>query len=400
MNRNEASLGKGGGSGVIGWASDGLQEQIRSSVQSPESECIRRDAGTLLSEVDREEHIFVNSDTESSLDCEEHLVPEPGSLKAGSLPARAPVPAREHLHPNHSFPPLAAAPPDPPLRDSHNPREGASLLLRAAGIDRNARTLMRAAAPRKGAIPHGFASASRDIKLEAPYSSTIQTRSPMPRSIPLIPNKKANSSFTAKSRETKMSRRRGGLSPTNTGLRVRSRITSRLRVDEVSWTRSRTRLSTVGHTLPGKGRRGSLAINSASMVPFQYRSILTAPKREGGKWGGGMLHRVADRQNLPYFCSKELHVGESLPAVPLSTLKVSFMPGTGKLDGAIPTPTAHQLDSFLYSVEPPSVALDAGNSGQQLLSQVTTVVPHATRCKVAGSTRSQEGCLGNIGKGA
>ena len=68
-----------------------------------------------------------------------------------------------------------------------------------------------------------FASASRDIKLEAPYSSTIQTRSPMPRSIPLIPNKKANSSFTAKSRETKMSRRRGGLSPTNTGLRVRSR---------------------------------------------------------------------------------------------------------------------------------------------------------------------------------
>lgn len=113
-----------------------------------------------------------------------------------------------------------------------------------------------------------------------------------------------------------------------------------------------------------------------------------------------MLHRVADRQNLPYFCSKELHVGESLPAVPLSTLKVSFMPGTGKLDGAIPTPTAHQLDSFLYSVEPPSVALDAGNSGQQLLSQVTTVVPHATRRKVAGSTRSQEGCLGNIGKGA
>ena len=70
---------KGGGSGVIGWhltvsvdrVSTGLQlqEQIRSSVQSPESECIRRDAGTLLSEVDREEHIFVNSDTESSLDC-------------------------------------------------------------------------------------------------------------------------------------------------------------------------------------------------------------------------------------------------------------------------------------------------------------------------------------------
>lgn len=121
--------------------------------------------------------------------------------------------------------------------------------------------------------------------------------------------------------------------------------------------------------------------------------------------GGGMLLRVADRQNLPYFCSEELHVGESLPAIPLSTLRVSFMPvsfmpGTGKLDSAIPTPTAHRMDSFLCSVEPPSVALDAGNSGQQLLSQAATMVPHATRHIVAGSTRGQEGCLGNIGKAA
>lgn len=118
-----------------------------------------------------------------------------------------------------------------------------------------------------------------------------------------------------------------------------------------------------------------------------------------------MLLRVADRQNLPYFCSEELHVGESLPAIPLSTLRVSFMPvsfmpGTGKLDSAIPTPTAHRMDSFLCSVEPPSVALDAGNSGQQLLSQAATMVPHATRHIVAGSTRGQEGCLGNIGKAA